>query len=161
MTSLRGMRAQKAGEILENQVETILESHNYLQVCSQVPKKQKREFILNSFLPKRYAKQVFIGSGIYQTDIYVDFYIVGLPKMPSGLIIECKWQESVGSVDEKLPYLNLNIQDSYPAPAIIVIGGEGMRNGAIEWLKKQESKNSNLLGVQSLERFIAWAGRYL
>ena len=161
MTSIRGMRAQKAGEVLENHVETTLRAYEYFQVCSQVPKKQKRELILNSILPKRYAKQVFIGSGIYQTDIYVDFYVVGLPMMPSGLIIECKWQESGGSVDEKFPYLNLNIQHSYPVPAIIVIGGEGMRDGAIEWLRERERDNSNLLAVQSLEKFIAWASRHL
>jgi len=162
MTKVRGMRAQKAGEVLENHIETTLRAYGYFQVCSSVPKKQRRDLILNStLLPKRYAKQVFIGSGIYQTDIYVDFYIVGLPWMPSGLIIECKWQESGGSVDEKFPYLNLNIQYSYPVPAIVVIGGEGMRGGAIEWLRERETDNHNLLAVQSLERFIAWSNRYL
>ncbi|MEC4815321.1 MAG: PD-(D/E)XK nuclease superfamily protein, partial [Scytonema sp. PMC 1069.18] len=111
MARTQGARANKSGGILESQVETILRAYNYFQVSSQLSKKVKREFLLNSiFLPKRYAKQVYIGTGIYQTDIYVDFYIVGLPALSSGLIIECKWQESGGSVDEKFPYLNLNIQ---------------------------------------------------
>ncbi|MEO3707170.1 PD-(D/E)XK nuclease superfamily protein [Trichormus azollae] len=35
---------------------------------------------------------------------------------PSGLIVECKWQNSSGSVDEKLPYVNANIENFYPAP---------------------------------------------
>ncbi|WP_276748070.1 PD-(D/E)XK nuclease superfamily protein [Chlorogloeopsis fritschii] len=162
MIRTQGARANKSGEILENHVETTLRAHGYFQVCSHVPKKQRREFILTStLLPKRYAKQVYIGTGIYQTDIYVDFYVVGLSTMPSGLIIECKWQESEGSVDEKFPYLNLNIQYSYPAPTIIVIGGEGMREGAIDWLKERETDNHNLLAVHSLDRFIAWANQHL
>ncbi|MDM9380116.1 hypothetical protein QUB80_05310 [Chlorogloeopsis sp. ULAP01] len=162
MIRTQGARANKSGEILESHVETTLRVHGYFQVCSHVPKKQRREFILTStLLPKRYAKQVYIGTGIYQTDIYVDFYLFGLPAMPSGLILECKWQESEGSVDEKFPYLNLNIQYSYPAPTIIVIGGEGMREGAVGWLKERESDNKNLLAVHSLDRFIAWANKYL
>ncbi|MEC4885962.1 MAG: PD-(D/E)XK nuclease superfamily protein [Scytonema sp. PMC 1070.18] len=162
MARTQGARANKSGGILESQVETILRAYNYFQVSSQLSKKVKREFLLNSiFLPKRYAKQVYIGTGIYQTDIYVDFYIVGLPALSSGLIIECKWQESGGSVDEKFPYLNLNIQYSYPAPTIIVLGGEGMREGAIDWLKERVTDNHNLLAVYSLDRFIAWANKNL
>ncbi len=84
---------------------------------------------------------------------------IGLPTSPSELIIECKWQESGGSVDEKFPYLNLNIQNSYPAPTIVVIGGEGMREGAIKWLRNQVKCNLNLLAVYSLDRFIAWANK--
>jgi hypothetical protein len=162
MMKTQGARANKSGEILESHVETTLRAYGYFQVCSSVAKKVQRDFILNSILlPKRYAKQVCIGTGIYQTDIYVDFYIVGLPAMSSGLIIECKWQESGGSVDEKFPYLNLNIQHSYPAPTIVVIGGEGMRTGAVAWLKERVSDNKNLLAVFSLERFIAWANKHL
>ncbi|ARV62484.1 hypothetical protein BZZ01_31090 [Nostocales cyanobacterium HT-58-2] len=162
MARTQGARANKSGEILESHVETTLRAHDYFQVSSQRPKKLQRDFLLNSiFLPKRYAKQVYIGTGIYQTDVYVDFYVVGLSAMPSGLIIECKWQESGGSVDEKFPYLNLNIQHSYPAPTIIVIGGEGMREGAIDWLKARVTDNHNLLGVHSLDRFIAWANKHL
>lgn len=162
MTRTQGARANKSGEILENHVETTLRAHGYFQVCSYGSKKLQKDFLLNSILlPKRYAKQVYIGTGIYQTDVYVDFYLVGLPAMPSGLIIECKWQESSGSVDEKFPYLNLNIQHSYHAPTIVVIGGEGMREGAIDWLKQRVSDNHNLLAVHTLDRFIAWANKNL
>jgi hypothetical protein len=153
----QGARANKSGNILEGNIEAVLNGHNYFQVGNHVTK----EFLLNaSLLPKRYAKQVYIGAGIYQTSLKVDFYVVGLSANPSGLIIECKWQESGGSVDEKFPYLNLNIQQSYPAQTIVVIGGEGMREGAINWLRQQVKSNRNLLGVYSLDRFIAWANKY-
>ncbi|MEC4816888.1 MAG: PD-(D/E)XK nuclease superfamily protein, partial [Scytonema sp. PMC 1069.18] len=53
------------------------------------------------------------------------------------------------------------IQYSYPAPTIIVLGGEGMREGAIDWLKERVTDNHNLLAVYSLDRFIAWANKNL
>ncbi|QSJ20248.1 hypothetical protein JYQ62_17005 [Nostoc sp. UHCC 0702] len=158
MAITQGARANQAGKILESNVETILSQHGYFQVGNHVSK----EFLFDaSLLEKRFAKQVYIGSGIYQTTLKVDFYVMGLPLMPSGLIIECKWQESGGSVDEKFPYLNMNIQNSYPAPTIVVIGGEGMREGAIKWLRQQVLYNHNLLAVHTLDRFIAWASKNL
>lgn len=99
--------------------------------------------------------QVYIGSGIYGTDIYVDFYIVGATAISSGLIIECKWQQTGGSVDEKLPYVNLNIQNCYLAPAVVLIDGGGMKPGAITWLTRQVAFNQNLLAVHTLTNFIA------
>ncbi|BAY19549.1 hypothetical protein NIES2109_46310 [Nostoc sp. HK-01] len=156
MTMTQGKRANQAGKILESNVEAILTGHGYFQVGNHVTK----EYLLTAhLLPKRYAKQVYIGAGIYNTLLKVDFYVVGLPSIPTGLIIECKWQESGGSVDEKFPYLSMNIQEYYPAPAIVVIGGEGMREGAIQWLRQQVKLNHNLLGVYSLDRFIAWANK--
>ncbi len=153
----QGGRANKSGNILEGNVEAILNGHNYFQIGNHVT----QEYLLTAnLLTKRYAKQVYIGTGIYQTILKVDFYVMGLPLIPSGLIIECKWQESGGSVDEKFPYLNLNIQNHYPAPTIVVIGGEGMRDGAVGWMKQQVNYNQNLLAVYSLDRFIAWANKH-
>lgn len=162
MTMTQGKRANQAGQVLEVTVEGTLRAHEYYLVSPNVPKNQQREYILNStVLPKRYSRNVYVGTGIYQTDLYVDFYIINSDKHPSGLIIECKWQESGGSVDEKFPYLNLNIQHSYPAKTIVVMGGEGMRKGALDWFKQQAGYNQNLLAVFSLDRFIAWSNNNL
>ena len=127
-----------------------------------MPKKRKRDWLLISTTnPKRYAKQVYIGSSIYETEINVDFYIVSSASFPLGLIVECKWQEDKGSVDEKYPYLNLNIQNCYRVPTIVIVGGDGMRQGSIDWFKKQIPENPNLLGVHKLEAFITWANKHL
>ncbi|MCF4968762.1 PD-(D/E)XK nuclease superfamily protein [Nostoc sp. CMAA1605] len=151
-----GARANQAGKILESNVDAVLTAYEYFQIGSHITK----EYLLNaSLLNKRYGKQVSIGNGIYNTALKVDFYVIGTPTIPGGLIIECKWQESGGSVDEKFPYLNLNIQEYYPAPTIVVIGGEGMRGGAIDWLKQQVKHNHNLIAVYTLDRFIAWANK--
>lgn len=158
----QGAKANQAGYVLEKTVEGTLQGHGYFPLSSPVRKHNRREDILNStLLPKRYARNVHIGSGIYQTDLYVDFYIINSIVIPSGLIIECKWQESSGSVDEKFPYLNLNIKNCYPEPTILVVGGKGMRQGAVDWFQKQVDSNPNLLAVHKLESFIAWANKNL
>lgn len=77
--------------------------------------------------------------------------------MNSGLIIECKWQQTGGSVDEKLSYLNLNIQQCYPVPAIVLIDGGGMKQKAVNWLSTQTASNQNLLVVHNLTSFITWS----
>jgi hypothetical protein len=158
----QGARANKFGQVLETTVEGTLLAHGYLKAGFNVPKKQQREYLLNStLLPKRYAKNVYIGTGIYQTCLYADFYVIGSAKVPSGLIIECKWQQINGSVDEKFPYLNLNIKDCYPCQTVVVIAGAGRRQGAIDWFQKQVGVNPNLLAVHNLESFITWANNNL
>jgi hypothetical protein len=158
----QGGRANKSGNVLESTVEGALRGHGYAQVDKGLQKKQRLPFLLSSTnLSKRYARQVHVGQGIYGTDIYVDFYIIGSATIPSGLIIECKWQQSGGSVDEKLPYVNLNVLTCYPAPAVVLIDGGGMKPGAIAWLNAQVTGNSNLLAVHTLSSFIVWANNHL
>jgi hypothetical protein len=76
-------------------------------------------------------------------------------------MVECKWQQSGGSVDEKLPYLNLNIQTCYPSPSVVLIDGEGMKKGSLNWVTRQVDSNFNLLAVHNLTRFIIWANNHL
>ncbi|MBW4630172.1 MAG: hypothetical protein KME49_32845 [Brasilonema octagenarum HA4186-MV1] len=158
----QGGRANQSGNVLEKTVEGTLLGHGYELVGSNLVKKKRLGHLINcTSFPKRYARQVYIGSGIYGTDIYVDFYIIGSVTIPSGFIIECKWQQISGSVDEKLPYVNLNIQNCYPAPAIVLIDGGGMKPGSIIWLKNQVADNPNLLAVHNLSTFIAWTNNHL
>ena len=101
-----------------------------------------------------------IGQAIHGGTIYVDFYIHQTGIYPEGLIIESKWQESAGSVDEKLVFLVENIRSRYPCPTLIVYGGGGARPGMIEWMKQQVD-GRRLIGVFTLEEFVVWANRNL
>jgi hypothetical protein len=158
----QGGRAVTSGNVLEKAVEGALLGHRYIEVGYDFPKKQRLGCLLSSnSIPKRYAKQVHIGPGIYGSEIYVDFFVIGAISISSGLIIECKWQQTGGSVDEKLPYLNLNIQNCYPAQAVVLIDGGGMKPQAISWLVKQVGENQNLLAVHSLSSFIVWSNNNL
>ncbi|MEH2163435.1 MAG: PD-(D/E)XK nuclease superfamily protein [Nostoc sp.] len=93
----QGARAVTSGNVLEKAVEGTLLSHGYVQVGFDLPKKQRLGCLLSSnTISKRYARQVYIGAGIYGSYIYVDFYIIGAASVSCGLIIECKWQQTSG-----------------------------------------------------------------
>ena len=84
--------------------------------------------------------------------------------------IECKWQQSAGSVDEKFPYLYLNCLERMPEQHIIIIvDGGGAKLSAVTWLKTvaAEGRYASATSVQkkiqvfSLSEFIVWANRTL
>jgi hypothetical protein len=54
-----------------------------------------------------------------------------------NLIIESKWQQSRGSVDEKFPFLVANIPERYPHATIIILDGGGYIKQAELWLRAQ------------------------
>lgn len=80
--------------------------------------------------------------------------------------IECKWQQVSGSVDEKLPYMYLNMVEAMPEQHIMVlIDGQGWKTGAIEWLKiavkehKYDVLKEKKIQVFSLIEFFTWANQ--
>ena len=83
--------------------------------------------------------------------------------------IECKWQQTSGSVDEKFPYLYLNCVETMPEKTIfIVVGGSGAKPGAVQWLKYaaqnklfMAADSEKDIRVLSLEDFLVWANRVL
>jgi hypothetical protein len=106
---------------------------------------------------KRHYK---ICDSIYGHPIRIDFLILNIPEFKNGLAIECKWQDVGGSVDEKFPYLVLNIQERFPCPVIIVIDGGGQKEGSIQWLKCQVD-GKKLMKVLNLSEFISYVNRDL
>ncbi len=64
--------------------------------------------------------------------------------------IECKYQSSAGSVDEKLVYTLYNM-DQHDGIKIIVIDGHGWRKSTLNWIYKA-SKNTDTK-VMNLEKF--------
>lgn len=102
-----------------------------------------------------FARQ-FPQRSIYQIDVRADFMLHTAPGYPDGLIIESKWQMVGGSVDEKYPYLVLSIKQTYTAPTIIIMDGDGARPEAIQWCKRQMD-GKHLLGVMTIGEFLKWA----
>lgn len=99
-----------------------------------------------------YLYQYHIGETIYGTKRKVDFFVKPNLKYKNGLAIECKWQKSKGSVDEKYPYLCECIEYNR-VPTIIIIDGGGYKLGAFNWLKKQVEKRKYLLNVCTMNEF--------
>ena len=69
-------------------------------------------------------------------------------RWPDCLVIQCKWQASPGSVEEKYPFEVLSIQLN-EFNTIIVLDGGGYSKGAEMWLRSQAGKNK-LLHVHNL-----------
>jgi hypothetical protein len=75
---------------------------------------------------------------IYGTPLVVDFFIWNQWKHPYGLIIEIKYQEISGSVDEKFPYTIANLQEAR-IPSILLVFGDGARTEAKHWCLQQQN----------------------
>lgn len=133
----QGQRANMTGQRAEDTIFCILKEWGYT-------------------VERQYPACLGLHGGI----VRVDFYIPNAPKYPGGFIIESKWQEQPGSVDEKFPFLIENIRTRYPAPTIIIYGGGGARDGMIDWLRRQVD-GVKVIGAFSFEEFLAWANSNL
>jgi hypothetical protein len=72
---------------------------------------------------------------IYDLDWRVDFYVWHAVKHPSGLIIEAKYQQGGGSVDEKYPFILGSLQRQQ-AETMVLFLGQGMRRESIAWCRR-------------------------
>lgn len=133
--------------MFERQVISRIELSGYKEI-----KNEKDNFFHKD---KYFITQYKIGVGIYNSILKTDVLIFDKNKYPNKLAIEMKWQQIGGSVDEKYPYLVLNIKEIFPCPAIIVIDGGGYKEGALNWLKNQV--DNQLIGVFDLSGFLKWA----
>ncbi len=117
--------------------------------------------------PERYGQELLLRNVPYET-IYKhaghsEFLLVS-QKYGMRVRIECKWQQSSGSVDEKFPYLYLNAVEAMPEDDIIIIvDGGGYKKGALDWLKdaarekRYMAKAEKTIRVMSLAEFLTWA----
>lgn len=92
-------------------------------------------------------------------------FLVKSKKYDLNTRIECKWQQVPGSVDEKFPYLYLNCIEAVDENDIIIIyGGKGQKQGAIDWLKNACAKRlytdkNKDIKVFDLDDFIGWSNK--
>lgn len=163
MVKTQGGTANHQGRILERTVVPTFEAHGFEIVAYSDWKKN----------PEKYGTELLLKhvpyTTIYQQNGFTEF-LVKSEHFRLNIRIECKWQQSSGSVDEKLPYLYLNCIESMPETDIIIIaGGGGMKPGAIPWLKDAVSQKKYVLPgmpekniqVFSIEEFMTWANRTL
>ena len=81
-----------------------------------------------------------LGKSIYGKNRLVDVILYHPSLWPDCLCIQCKWQTSGGSVDEKYPYEVLSIAKN-DVDTIIILDGDGYSQGARQWLLDQAGKN--------------------
>lgn len=128
-----GTTANRAGKQLEEAIAGIVAGRGYQKVESRM------FFAMRSMEQAIYAQQVEIGKDIYAKKRRIDIMLYHPRMYPESLVIQCKWQASSGSVEEKYPYEVLSIRlNEYDT--IIVIDGGGYSDGALRWLQGQAGK---------------------
>ena len=144
---VRGSRANKRGRTLENAVSDLLEE-DYQRVSAA------RFFALRELRQPIFTEQCVIGRDIYGKNRRVDFILYHPQRWPACLVIQCKWQSSTGSVEEKYPFEVLSIQLN-EFQTIVVLDGGGYSAGAENWLKGQAGKNKlrHVLSLGEISRF--------
>jgi len=144
-----GRQANKTGDVLERFIERILQDNGYVEFWDH-----KEQVFENrkSVGGKQYAMQVPCGTSIYETKRKCDVLVINQERFPDGLIIECKWQQSSGSVDEKYPFALFNII-KIGVPTIILMDGGGYKPAAMKWLKDQADPKRALIGVYNMAEF--------
>ena len=136
-TTNSGRIANKNGVNLEKFVQEKLRDLGYQEV----------DLINNSSLFERnFQKQAAVGQTLYGKDWKVDFFLRYKDVFPEDLVVECKWQSSTGSIEEKFPFLVGNIEKNQ-IPCIVVLDGEGYTQAAKQWIIKQAQKSHFLLHV--------------
>lgn len=150
-TQTQGGQANKTGDVLERFVERLLQDNGYVEFWDH-----KEQVFANRHAVggKQYAKEVLIGESIYGTKVRADFLVINKEKFPNGLVIECKWQQSKGSVDIKYPFNVFNIM-KLKVPTIILLDGNGYSKKAEAWLKEQADPSRALIGVHNMAEFQA------
>jgi hypothetical protein len=155
----QGGLANSSGNTLEKMVIATFESKGFeVEMYRQWMKK-----------PEKYGNELLLRNVPYETiyghngntEFLIKSQIYNLE-----IRIECKWQQSSGSVDEKFPYLYLNCIEKMPeSKIIIIVDGGGAKLGAVEWLKsaansskywKHDKPQKEIL-VMDLQGFIIWA----
>lgn len=144
-----GEQANATGGRLERVVRGLLDGEGYHKIQAK-----SLEEIVRYGQPA-YTPQFRIGKGIYGTDIKVDFVVYHPDKHPEPFIIECKWQQVAGSVDEKFPYLVENIM-LHPIDTVLLLDGGGYKAGAESWIRNQVDQKRRLRKVLSLQEFQRW-----
>jgi hypothetical protein len=100
-------------------------------------------------------QEILSKRNIFGKVIRCDFLLYGISGFDKGLIVECRWQASGGTADEKFPYLVQNIQQCYPCPTIIIEDGRGATAGARSWLRDRVD-GMKLIHVFTIAEFMNW-----
>ena len=149
-----GTNANKSRKTIENLVVRALAKSGYIEI-----KCPKGQISVNQNIggnhSKYYIRRALLGKNIYDGDYIVDFLIVNHTKPQRELIIECRWQQSKGTTDQKYPFFLLNILKTN-IPTVILLDGGGYKQAAKDWLKAEAKRTQGLLlGVWSRSEFQA------
>ncbi len=143
--------ANRTGSRLEQFVEGLLDDAGYEAIWPSA-----LFFAMRELEQPICARQCEVGRDIYGKNRRVDFLLYHPRKWPTSLVIQCKWQASSGSVEEKYPFEALSIQQG-EYPAVILLDGGGYSKGAEQWLKSQAGRGQlrHVFNQGEFQRFVS------
>lgn len=80
-------------------------------------------------------EEVQLGTSIIGKQRRIDLFVVGPDQR--ALVVECKYQDSAGTADEKIPYA-LNDMAALRIPGVLVYAGAGFSPGVLHLLQGSE-----------------------
>lgn len=153
-----GYHANINGRTLENTVKGVLDSKGFR--CLSLEEKKllvRSDGNVPGFKDRWYCPQVRLERNLYGSKYTSDFLVYDSVKFPRMLHIEVKWQGSSGSVDEKYVFTALSLLE-FRGDTLLILGGGGARQGAVQWLSALSSKNrKNFKFIGGIDTFIQWA----
>ena len=146
-----GTLANRTGQRLEDFASQIIETADYWFV------NKLRFFPMRELGQPIYSRQVQAGKDLYEKERNIDIFLYHPVLWPDCLAIQCKWQSSSGTVDEKYPFEVLSVEkEAYDT--IILLDGGGYSPGAKKWLTAQAG-SQRLKHVFSLGEFQRFASQ--
>jgi len=162
MVDKQGQAANKNGQWLEDQVETIITDYGLASILhSKINTRSGKKIVEQSEDGVLFKNVPFISA--YGTKSRSEFVLNLSGRGP--IRIECKFQKVAGSVDEKLHYLVGNLYAFKEKEAIVVLEGDGARKEAKAYVKFAAKKAKNIVNkkimVFTLNQFKSWANSVL
>ena len=149
----QGQKACQTGAMLEKMVESMLvsagfEFMNTADATSELYKDEATK--------KWYARQFKGLIGVYGVPVTVDFIVCSPTEFKKGLVIEVKYQQVAGSVDEKYPYIILNFKKwlNKGIKSALFMEGGGYRDCVLEWCKDNQS--DDMMVIEGASDIMQW-----
>ena len=102
-----------------------------------------------------FITQVIVCRSIYGHPWKADIFAYCPVRFPNGLIVESKRQTTSGSVDEKLPFVVLSMNQADQYNCLLSILGGGMRPVATDWAKKYSARHVSVaLSESDVRKYI-------
>ena len=108
-----------------SEIETIYSGNDYRDLI--------QSFLVTKFCSRglRVYKEITFGTNLLGKKRRVDLFCISNNK---ALIIECKYQQSNGTAEEKL-YLTLQDLNTLNIPSVLVFGGSGYSSNMLHMLR--------------------------
>lgn len=161
MTIAQGGLANSSGRTLETTIVATMQSKGFVSVPYRLWEKAPEQYGTDLLLRNVPYRSIYGHSGNTE-------FLIKSVRYKLEVRVECKWQQSAGSVDEKFPYLYLNCIECMPERDIIIlIDGGGAKPGSVEWLREvcSSKRYTNLINytknitVMDLREFLIWANK--